>query len=173
MNDEHHVDLDDENDDVPEVEREFAGQGSTLDRIKRRRDERLADETLRLPLPTWNGDLVGVYRVIEAGQQKKLIRQIERSDGAMHANAKFLIAACIGIEMRDEEDNLKPIEKDGLPVTFDQSLAAKLDIDADSQTSVLLYICGSNPLAVGSHASDVMKWMQDTSKPIDGAIQGE
>lgn len=163
-------------DEIPQVERDYAGNGldSQLERIKARRAERLADETVLLPIPTWQGDLVARYGVIESKELRKLMRRIEKSEGALGDNADLLVKACRGIQLRDENDDLQEIVgPDGGPVTFDATLAEKLGIDAGSQVEVVLHVIGRNPLAVGAHASTVIKWMQDTSKPVDGAIAGE
>lgn len=167
------------------AEETFPAGDSALERIARRRDEkRKQAKALRLPIPTWQGDLVGVYGIIEAKQQRKLVRRIERSEGAMLDNATLLVKACRGFEIRNDDDDLVPLlGADGEALDF-HGLAAKLGIAdrVQSQTDVVIYLCSdrdddgnveANPLAVGGHASDVMRWMQDPSARIDGAIQGE
>jgi hypothetical protein len=148
-----------------------ADQGSLLARIKARRETLVADETLDLPIPTWGGDLVARYRVLD----RKEIETLTTRNGKPTATADldFLIRSCVGISMRDDEGELVALIDQTGPVRFDARLAGMLDIDAMTARDVVQYLFRANAVAVGAHAQKIAEWMQDTSQAVDGALTGE
>jgi hypothetical protein len=153
-----------------------SANGSLLGRIKAARDIRVANESLTLPIPTWGGDLVARYRVVDRSQLEELAkraRQGKNTDSG--ADINFLARACEGVLMRDPDTGaIEPVlNGHGVQVRFDHDLAALLGVEAESATDVVLYLFKSNAVAIASHAMKIATWMQDTSQEIDEAILGE
>lgn len=147
--------------------------GSLLARIRERRDALAQDERLDLPIPSWGGDLVATYRVMERRQVEKLAGRAKSKAGASDADTDFLIRACAGVQYRDESGDLVPLVDDGGPVRFDSRLAALLGVEADTARDLVRYLFRDNAIAIGTHTARVVEWMTDTSAEVDGSLLGE
>lgn len=166
------VELDTFEPDQPEDQPDRAA--SLLGRIKARRDEQTANETLTLPVPTWDGELLARYRVLERKVLEKLNAAAKRKQGAaVNGDADFLIRACVGLFVVDDDGEQVALEDESGPIRFDSRLAAKLDVPAETARDVVMYAFKGNDLAVGSHAAKVAQWMTDTSQEVDGEVLGE
>lgn len=152
---------------------------SLLGRLKAQREERLADEHLDLPIPSWEGNLVGRYRVLRRDEMNRIwggTRPGSRQPGQRNPNSDrdFIAAACQAILARDEEGNLITLLEDsGVPMTYGEALAGQLGIDAQGAREVIGYVFGDNELAISAHGLKIFEWMQDTSREVEGAIVGE
>jgi hypothetical protein len=153
--------------EIPPADRP-AGPTSILARIKADRDARSTSEHVDLPIPTWNGDLVARYVVIE----RRAVEKLADPKLAGTADLDFLIRACHGVFMRDDNGDMIALADDAGPVRFDARLAMLLGIEATTGRDVVQYLFRANALAIGAHAAKVADWMQDTSQVIDGAILG-
>lgn len=160
------------------AEAAVAGTGSLLDQIRQRRDERVADESLVLPIPTWDGELLARYRVVDRkviqglarGVQKRSRRRGGDADDGGEADADFLIRACVEIIAHDNETEVEETIAEG----YNQELAEALGINPGPSPArgVLFYLFKDNGIAVGAHAQKVAEWMTDTSKEVAGDLMG-
>ena len=147
--------------------------GSLLAQIKARRDERAADEFLDLPIPTWGGELVARYEVVD---RDTLERMIARRNPSAQVDADFLVRACSGIYMLDgDTGELVPVpgHYEGEVARYDAALGEALSLDAGSGRELVTYLFRDNVVAISSHALKVLRWMQDTSREVDDALLGE
>lgn len=147
--------------------------GSLLDRVRARRDERLADEHLDLPVPTWDGDLVARYRVVQGEVWERITKRLQSGKSDPNTDADFLVAACSSVLLRDEDGRLQPIEHEGREVGFDKGLASVLGLEVERAREVVAFLVGDNPVALGLLSAKVVGWMQDTSAEVEGQIVGE
>lgn len=152
--------------------------GSLLADIRARREERLADERLDLPIPTWGGELVARYQVPDpsALARQTQARRAAGSDveAASSANADFLIDCVAQVLARTENGRLEALmTPQGTAVRFDQPLADLLGVEVENAREVVAHLFASNPIAIGTQASTVLTWLQDTSQEVEGALVGE
>lgn len=169
-----------------EAVREAAGM-SWIQDVRRRRDERVEDEALKLGVPTWGEDdiydLVAEFQVIPRAELVEFTRQ-QRSNqrknktGESDADIAFLVRSCTGVYIRrpDTQRLVKMEKPEGVPVKLDKRLGELLGLsDEDNRNSrtLLLYLVKNNGVALGSMAAKVARWMQDTSVLVDGEVLGE
>jgi len=144
---------------------EAAGALSVLDRVKARREERIADETLTLDIPTWGGELRAKYKVVPRPDLEKMVRKIRarqsgNGQGGNEADLDFLIQACVGVVAYDTESG----EQEEVTNGYNKQLSDLLGVEAPAARDVLLYLFKGNGIAIAAHAMKVARWMQDTSK---------
>lgn len=145
--------------------------GSLLAAVRARRAERIADEHLTLPVPTWGGELCVRYRVVD---REELERQSEGERSATDSDCDFLIAACERVLVRDAAGGLRDVAPpEPLPFRFDVRLAELLGYQAEGAREVVRFLFNSNGLAIGEQALTVLNWMRDTGARVEGAILGE
>lgn len=149
---------------------------SLLDRIKSRRSE--TDDTLRLPVPSWNGELIAEYKVLDRTDIENMVKRIRaRQSGQAGVKAKpdsvgadcdFLIKACGGIIAHDNETDEEEVLTNG----FNSELTALLGNPDGVETArdLVLYLLKNNTVALASHSMKVARWMEDTSKPVDDPL---
>lgn len=146
---------------------------SLLDSIVSRREERMADESLTLDIPTWSGELKAKYRVVERVELEKMVRALRArqtrngvTEGTM-ADADFLIRACIGVIAHDNETE----EEQTIAPGYTKQLTELLGLEFERARDLVIYLFKGNGIAMAAHAMKVARWMQDTSRPIedDGA----
>ena len=160
-------------DHAEDTEDTLPGSGSVIDRVRARRDERIADEHLDLPVPTWGGELVARFTVVDTDVLERITKRLQAGKADPGADADFLVAACTGVFVREDDGPLEAVTHDGQPVAFDKRLAVVLGIDAERAREVVDYLVKGNRLALGSLAVRVLNWMQDTSVEVEGQIVGE
>lgn len=148
--------------------------GSTLARIKARRDERLSDESLRLEIPTWDGDLIARYKVLRRNKWEEIIKRSRKDVGA---DLDFIAQACIGIIMRDPESGEHiELQEGGEPIRFDERLARMLDFtppDKSPVRAIVMYMFKGNDVSTAAHAATIARWMTNTSAEVADAVVGE
>lgn len=165
-----------------------AGGSSWMEELRRKRDERVQEEILKMGMPTWGEDdkydMVVEFGVVEREVLEKFQRDARskaRRDktGASDIDMAFLARACRAIYLRNPETDqlIKLEEPEGVPVKFDKRLASALGLDPQVEgkdhRSLLNYLVKNNGVALGTLASKVSTWMGDTSRMIDGEILGE
>lgn len=161
---------------------EGADTSSLLGRIKEQREERLKDESLTLPIPTWGGDLLARYRVMDRKEMMSLarrVREIQRKTGnadAATGDTDFILKACECVLVKDPESGeIKELDdpQTGMLVGYDQRLAQALGLEVEKARDVLLHLFNNNAVAIGAHALKIARWMQDTSREVDDEVLGE
>jgi hypothetical protein len=151
---------------------------SVLGQISKRREERSENEELLLPIPTWGGDLVGNYRLIDQTELERIANRVRSGRPDPTADKDFLAKSCYAILIRDPESGqLQQLEDEsGMPVAYSMRLAQALGLDPeqyDTARKLIGHLFQNNQLAVAGHAGKIIQWMQDTSQEVDGAVLGE
>jgi hypothetical protein len=151
------------------------------------RNVRVEDIHLDLPIPTWNGDLVGRFQVIDREVIDKFAAQESRSK---EMDADFVIKAVRElylhdpegavegdvVRMKEDPDYVRIDSDGGTPAKFDQVLAEKLGLDLEvfkTARSVLEFCFKDNYVAIGGMASSLLRWMQNTDNKVVGQLVGE
>lgn len=156
---------------------------SLLEGIARRRDERVQDLHLDLPVPTWDGDLVARFDIMG----RKAVEKFAQAKRSLDNDLDFIIKAtrelylhdtsrtAPGTRMENNEDYVRIEEEDtGHVVGWDSVLAEKLGhSELTSAKAVVLYCVKDNGLAVGGLAGKLITWMQNTDAEVADAISGE
>lgn len=155
-------------------------RGISLLRSAAQRRERSGD-TLFLDVPTWSGDLIAEYKVIERQRLEQLISRIQResrngnsTSTRTAADIDLLVEANVGLYAFDVEASLAddggddgrgrvPIEDGSGVVTFGR-IGPVLGKEFRSAREAVLYLMKNNGLAVTAHAVVVARWMRDPSK---------
>lgn len=153
-------------------------------RLAQSRDERVQDIHLDMPIPTWDGDLVARFDVLDRDEVEKFANRRRSSEGDLD----FIIKATRELYMRDSDhqangakrhefnDEYVRIEtEEGASVRWDTSLAEFLQKPEDLKTSreVLLFCVKNNTLAIGGLAGKLIMWMQNTDAEIADSLLGE
>lgn len=149
---------------------------SVLEKIKKRRDER--EDTLTIEIPSWDGDLMAVYKVVERDDIEKMIRRARRAaqdgnraDAAMEADADFLIKACVGVKAVDPDSDIEQQIATGYTMDLARMLDPKNEagdpIQIRNERELVAYLVKWNGIALAAHGQKVARWMQDTSKPVE------
>jgi hypothetical protein len=151
---------------------------SLLKEAEKRREER--ERSLFLDIPSWEGDLIGEYRIVPSTELTRIAeRQVRRARqgqvDAVKNDIDIITAANIGLYMRDPESGDRvPIEDDYGLVGFDR-IATVLGKEEEikSQADAVRYLTAErkddgsweeNAVAIGLHAQSVSRWMRDPSK---------
>lgn len=168
----------------PEV---ASGNGSVLDRVKRRRT--FVKDTQEFPIPSWNGELLAECKVLDRDKVDDMIRHVqararqaqltgkgrdrrEMSRIGNETDMDFLIDACTGIIARDEETD----EEERVASGFDDmSFVPTLDprdedgneVAVNTPRELLLYLLKWNTISLTTMSQRVARWMQDTSRPVE------
>lgn len=164
-----------------------AGDMSWIERVRKERDERVEDESLKLGMPTWGPadfpDLVAEFGVLPRPQLERFQREASKKrkkgqTGASDTDIGFLVAACRAIYFRNPEtQELIKLAKDDQPIRFDKRLSETLNLDPEgpgkNSQSLLLYLVKDNGVALGALALKVARWMTNTSAEVEDAILGE
>lgn len=165
-----------------------AGKPSWMEELRRKRDERVSVEVLKMGMPTWGEDdkydmvvEFGVVdrEVLERFQRDARSQARKSKTGASDIDMAFLATAVRAIYLRSPEtDSLVKLEKpEGVPVKFDKRLAEMLGLDPTAEgkdhRTILNYLVKNNGVALGTLANKVATWMGDTSRMVDGEVLGE
>lgn len=155
-----------------------SGGGSLIEQINARRAERLQDETLRLAIPTWDGEVMAKYRVLEIEDVEKLqrTRQMEKDKRkAKKVDSDFISKACVGVfAVTGYDDDGEPI-LERISRGFDKALAEALGkTGLETSRQVIDHMFNGNDIAISAHALRIGNWMQDTSQNVgdDGPLGG-
>jgi len=152
--------------------------GSRLARLKEQRDERLKKEELKLPVPTWRGDLVAVFRPMGIEERKEFSARMSADNAnfdEVTIGAEFVASCCTGLLERDEKGSLVPcLLSDGRPAKIDAAFAHELGYTAvTTPAGCLQQLVNWNVAAVEGLFEKLQKWSEDTSMFVEGAILGE
>lgn len=121
-----------------EVEAKSISGPSFLSSLKERREEVLAEQVLRLPVPRWNDPVIIVkykpvpHGFIRAGQQRvEKASARQKSEIEVDANADILINGCVGVMavVDGREYSLRPDDPNGDLTLFDEDLAENLGVE--------------------------------------------
>lgn len=160
---------------------------SILDQITRERDEKLSVDTVKIPIPTWEGAMVAEYKLLP----RKLVEKLGKKSGKGDVNADmdFIARACVGIYANPPHlERIIPLkvggdvaESDAPLVRYTRDLLALLGKEQlldgkhpeDEPYVVIRHMFKNNDVAIGTHAGTIFRWMQDPSEEVANAIQGQ
>jgi len=150
---------------------------SILKQAARKRDER--ESTLFLDVPTWDGDLVCEYRVvdpIELGKVAEAAVRRMRQNGKVEPAANdiaLIVAAAVGLWAVDPDSGERlPIEDEFGQVKYDRIHKVLGRDDIKSNADAVKYLMGDkrddgswtvNVVAITMHAQKIQQWMRDPS----------
>lgn len=153
-----------------------------LARLAQERDERVQDVHLDLPIPSWDGSLVGRFNVVS----RKQIEKFAGRKATLETDMDLVIQATAalyahdpdhafpGERMDENEDYVRIEDEDGNVVTWTTVLAEKLGKkDLTSGRMVLNYCFRENGIAMSGFALKLFRWMQNTDSEVAEAISGE
>lgn len=154
---------------------------SLLRQAEQRREQ--SGVTLFLEIPSWGGDLIAEYKVMDRTRLEGMISKIQRearngnsSSARTAADIDLLVAANVGIYAFDAE--AVATAEDGV----DDDAAGRVAITDDLGTvtftrigpvlgrefrtarEAVLYLFKDNGIAITAHAVVVARWMRDPSK---------
>lgn len=145
---------------------------SRLQQLKERR-ERLLDATLMVEVPSWQGDLLGEFRVLGESERAKIERrQQQRGNDKPHLLFVDLIAtACVRLHLRNEEGTPEPLRHAGQDVRFDDTLAALMGWDdCRTEADIVMHCFGHNTVALRAMSERIAGWMQDPRPATDQTV---
>jgi hypothetical protein len=151
---------------------------SILKQAARKRDER--ENTLFLDVPTWDGDLVCEYRVVdstELGRVAEAAVRRMRQNGKVEPAANdiaLIVAASVGLWAVDPDSGERvQIEDQFGHVGYDRIHNVLGRDDIHSNADAVKYLMGDknddgtwtvNVIAITMHAQKIQQWMRDPSK---------
>ncbi len=164
-----------------------SGDGSVLDRVKKRRRE--VKDTVEIPIPSWGGELIAVYKVLDQDKIDEMIRNIQQRARQLqvsgngrnrdqtrkvgnNADMDFLIDSCVGIIAWDSSTDEREEIAQGF---FDMTLVPMLepkdefgnDLEITNPRELLMYLLKHNTISLGNLSQKVARWMRDTSIPVE------
>lgn len=164
---------------------EAAKSLTILQQANKRREKREAH--LFLDIPSWGGDLIGEYKIIE---KNKITEIAERVATRMRSNQgngqqtldttigdiELIVHSCVGLHVMDPKSGTRiPLEDDLGHVGYGRiaDVLGKSD-DIESSTDAVRYLTGErddetgtwveNAAAIQQHAQRIQRWMRDPSK---------
>lgn len=149
--------------------------GSRLALLKAERDERLKKEELRLPIPTWEGKLVGVFRPMSIEERRDFGQRISAgSFDEVTVGAEFIAACCERLLVRNEAGKLEPELVNGRPAKLDPAFAHHLGFNnVTTAAGCFQQLVNWNVAAVEGVFEKLHEWSKDTSMAVEGALLGE
>jgi hypothetical protein len=153
---------------------------SLLREAERKRSQR--ETSLFLDIPTWDGLLIGEYRVPDPERLRKMAQSVMRN--ARNGNEQIepgandislILAACVGLYARDPESGERvPIEDKYGHVSYDRICKVLGRDEIKSNREAVKYLTGEreedgdgwvhNVVAISIHSDRISKWMRDPSK---------
>lgn len=154
-----------------------------LIRIAQEREKRVADLHLDLPIPSWDGSLVGRFHVLPRNEVEKFSQR----KAGVEADSDFIIRAThelyildaernieAAARMTDNEDYVRIEDNNGVPVLWTATLAEKLgQSEITTARAVLTYCFAGNGIAISGFSVKLVRWMQNTDTDVAQAISGE
>ena len=137
---------------------------SVIERIRAKQGKR--KKVLDMPIPEWNGDVIGRYRRLTPKQ----VAEASRSDKSVIVNARILAWACIEMLAVDPETgDVVPeaeILDDGnaAPVRYDGRLADAFKVGGERPDQIVRKMFDDD-LAVAHHAKRLLNWQ--TGEDLD------
>lgn len=173
--------LQDEHAELPEpgTATDGARSLSLLQKAQKERNER--ETHLFLDIPSWNGDLIGEYEIIDkdvlkdmAERNTKRIRQ--GGFDKVQADIDLILKAAVGLWVRDPESGDRVmLEDEHGQVGFDRiHIVLNKEHLIKSAAEAVRYLTGErgedddtwkeNAVAIGMHSQTLSRWMKDPSK---------
>jgi hypothetical protein len=161
---------------------------SWIQRLREERDQRVAEESLKLGISTWGPaekpdlvvEFVPVERKVLEDFQVEARKQVKKGlpGAGVDVDIKFICTSARSVYLRSPESGkLIRLEKDGRPISLDRSLCEMLGLDPDghgkNSHTLLLYLVKGNEIALGSLAVTVARWMSNTSREVEDEVLGE
>lgn len=161
----------------------------TVEQVSKRVAHARARSTVDLPLPIYEGNYVGRFRVLDQDRIREL-QNVEDDDTAAGA-AEFIADACKVICVRQPNGKVEPLTDAGHPVRFDETFAEAVNLEPpngkashDSAADVVLACWslepeedGSPPVlnenALQSFGVRLIDWMEDTNRRVVGELAGK
>jgi hypothetical protein len=163
--------------------------GNVFENIAARRDERVKDLHLDLPVPTWDRDLIARFAILP----RKEVEQFANKRRNLEADMDFIIKATHEIYVFDpehnaEEDAKRMDENDdyvrvedetGRPLGFEQLFGEKIGMKPEEgqetirARKVVMYCFKDNSIAIGGFTVKVINWMQNTDAEVADSLVGE
>lgn len=159
---------------------ENARGASLLKSAEQRRAQR--EKHLFLDIPSWDGDLIGEYALIEKENMVRIAERMARKmrqDGAdaTIGDIELIVQACVGLHARDPQTGDRvPIEDEFGIVKFDR-IASVLGVEDQikSNADAVRYLTAErsddddddwteNVTAINRHAAQISRWMRDPSR---------
>jgi hypothetical protein len=152
---------------------------SLLRQAEERREQE--SDTLFLDVPSWSGDLIAEYKVLDRPRLEAMVRKVQQlardgnqSNARTVADIGLLLESNVGLYAYDpdggdtEESRRAPITDEHGTVTYDR-IGKILGQDFRSSRESVLYLMKNNAIAISTHALAVARWMRDPSKdPMEG-----
>lgn len=150
---------------VPEVENPMEPEPrSVIERIRAKKAKRVP--TLDMPIPAWNGTVIGRYRKLTPKQ----VADASRSDKSVIVNARVLAWACLEVLAVDPETgDVVPVvdlleDANPAPVRFDGRLADAFEVGGERPDQIVRAMF-EDDLAVAHHAKRLLNWQ--TGEDLD------
>lgn len=153
------------------------GDTSILASIRQKREKLGAGSTpVTLDIPGYDGELLARYKWVPLRTLTRTAQQLsamsEPTEQSINAAADSLVATCQEILIR-VGDVVKPLAKDSLPITFgDPRLAEALGFQHQSEARENCKQVFRNEYAVIAQGAQVVEWLQDTTRKVDGQALG-
>lgn len=154
---------------VPEVDNPMLAEPrSVIERIRAKKDKR--EQTLDMPIPAWNGSVIGRYRKLTPKQ----VADASRSDKSVIVNARVLAWACIEMLAVDPETgDVVPVaelleDANPTPVRYDGRLADAFKVGGERPDQIVRKMF-EDDLAVAHHAKRLLNWQ--TGEDLDRASE--
>lgn len=162
--------------------------------VEARGAKKLARGTVDMPLPLYGGKEYGArFGVLDSDRLDEMTKLAEgqteiSAQEALEANAQFVADACRVILKVDGKKREKLTHDDQRPVLFDEDFAEVLGLQLphgrpiDSAMACVLAVftvqdedgqIELNAAGVTTLAINLLVWMQDTAKKVEGELLGE
>lgn len=167
--------------ELPDVSEDPTESARSLSILQKAQKERAKREThLFLDVPSWNGDLVAEYRIID----KKILDDMGKRNAALIRSGKFdkvkadielILKAAVGLWVLDPKSgNRVQLTDEFGQVSYDRIALVLGRPEIESASEAVRYVMAErgndddswveNTVAMGLHAQSITKWMKDPSK---------
>lgn len=168
---------------IPEIDKPVIEENSQATNLLRQAQERRQkrETHLFLDVPTWDGDLIAEYRILDPDEMRRVAEQTAarmRNGAEPGSNDIGLISAmCVGLHVLDRETGDRIPITDGFGHVNYARIATYLGKDHILRTTsdAIKYLMSErdpddedkyivNLVAISLHANTVQRWMRDPSK---------
>jgi hypothetical protein len=154
-------------------EPQATGSPSIAQQFRQRQQARINSKRLFLPFPETAGEMVVRYRVLDPQQVQRYVDIAQAGEASLTDNADLIVDACDGIFIKDPATGELVEQADEFGGVDFGRLAPLLGSSAKSTRELIAELVAGNVFAVGHHAAKVLEWMEDTTKKVEGSLQGE
>lgn len=158
---------------------EVSGAASLLQKAQERRQKREAH--LFLDVPTWGGDLIAEYRILNPDEMKRVATTaLANNNGVKEPGANdiaLINAMCVGLHVWDsEKEERVPITDEFGHVNYGRiaNFLGKSHVIKNSADAVKYVMSERDPdnpdnyivnlVAISLHAAEIQRWVRDPSK---------